>query len=108
MRMAEVAWRDVDTTAIQNCWHKAQILPKIPTSSPAIQPSIPISSLLHNNPSSLQIDPLAHAEKQVENAFDDLQSRGVLHRDNRLDIESLLSPQTEAHIMAEASDKDIY
>jgi hypothetical protein len=107
MRMAESAWRDVDTTTIRNCWHKAGILPEMPTSSShATQPSIPISFLVHNaNP---QVDPLAHAEKEVENALDDLQSRGVLHRDNRMDIESLLNPQNEIHITAEASDKDIY
>jgi hypothetical protein len=67
-------------------------------------PSIPISSLL----SESQVDPLAQAEKQVEHVLDDLQSRGVLHQDSRLDIESLLNPQIEAHITAEASDKDIY
>ena len=107
MRMAESTWRDMDTTTIQNCWHKSGILPEIPASSPVIQPSIPISSLLHAISES-HMDPLAQAEKQVENALDDLQTRGVLHRDHRLDIESLLNPQNEAHITAEASDKDIY
>ncbi|KAF8256659.1 hypothetical protein EI94DRAFT_1444185, partial [Lactarius quietus] len=37
-----------------------------------------------------------------------LQIRGVLHRDRRLDIDSLLNPQSETHITAEATDKDIY
>ena len=93
MRIAESAWRDVDTTTIQNCWHKAGILPEMPTSSShAIQPSIPISYLLHDVNSESQMDPLAHTEKQVENVLDDLQSRGVLHQDNRMDIESLLNP----------------
>ena len=54
------------------------------------------------------MNPLAHTEKQVKNALDNLQSRGVLHQDNRMDIESLLNPQNEVHIMTEASDKDIY
>lgn len=107
MRMAESAWRDVDTTTIQNCWHKSGILLEIPASSPVIQPSIPISSLLHAISKS-HMDPLAQAKKQVENALDDLQTKGVLHQDHRLDIESLLNPQNKAHITAEASDKDIY
>lgn len=103
--MAESAWHNVDLTSVQNYWQKAGILPKNPaSSSPAITPSIPISSLLSDS----QVDPLAHAEKQVEYVLDDLQTRGVLHRDSRLDIESLLNPQNEAHITAEASDEDIY
>ena len=109
MRIAQSAWCDVDTTTIRNCWRKAGILPEMPTSSShAIQPSIPISYLLHDVNSESQMDPLAHTEKQVKNALDNLQSRGVLHQDNRMDIESLLNPQNEVHIMTEASNKDIY
>jgi hypothetical protein len=44
------------------------------------------------------VDPLVHAEKQVEYVLDDLQTRGVLHWDSRLDIESLLNPKNKAHI----------
>jgi hypothetical protein len=59
MRIADAAWCNVDTTTIRNCWRKAGILPDMDSAS--IQPSIPISSLLHD-PSS-ETDPVAHAEK---------------------------------------------
>ena len=107
MRLADLAWRDVDTTTIRNCWRKAGILPEVDSSlSSANQPSIPISSLLHN-PSS-QMDPIAHAERQVEAALDDLVATGALQKKNRMDIESLLNPDGESHILTETSDVEIY
>lgn len=54
MCLADLAWRDVDTTTIRNCWRKAGILPEAGSSSShTIQPSIPISLLLQD--SSLQV-----------------------------------------------------
>jgi hypothetical protein len=45
MRLADAAWRNVDATAIRNCWKKAGILPETtPPSTTIAQPSIPISS----------------------------------------------------------------
>ena len=70
------------------------------------QPSIPISSLLHNPPP--KTNPVAHAEKQVEAALDDLVATGALQKNNRMDIESLLNPVGESHILTETSDKEIY
>jgi hypothetical protein len=62
--MVDKAWSEVDTMTIQNCWHKAGILPDLTsTSSHASQPSIPISSLVHNT--LLQTDPIVEAERQV-------------------------------------------
>ena len=78
MRIADAAWRNVDTTTIRNCWRKAGILPDMDSAS--IQPSIPISSLLHD-PSS-ETDPVSHAEKQVEAALDDLVTMGALQTKN--------------------------
>jgi hypothetical protein len=75
MRIADAAWRDVDTTTIRNCWRKAGILPEM-DSTPS-QPSIPITSLL-NDPSESQANPATHAEQQVEAALDDLVATGVL------------------------------
>jgi hypothetical protein len=76
------------------------------TLSRTTQPLIPITSLLHD-PSS-QVDPVAHAEKQVEAALDDLVATGALQTNNRMDIESLLNPAGESHVLTETSDKEIY
>ena len=81
MRLADAAWHEVDTTTIRNCWHKAGILPEMdPTAPCALQPSIPVSSLLHNL--AVQTDPIAHAERQVEIALDDLVATGALQTKN--------------------------
>lgn len=107
MRLADLAWRDVDTTTIRNCWRKAGILPEADSSSShTIQPSIPISLLLQD--SSSQVNPAAHAERQVEAALDDLVATGALQRANRMDIESLLNPEGESHLLTETSDREIY
>lgn len=105
MRLADEAWREVDTTTIRNCWRKAGILPDV-VSPPPITPLIPISALLHEP--STQMDPIAQAEKQVESAIDGLVATGALQMSNRMDIESLLNPVGESHAMTEASDQEIY
>lgn len=46
MRLANQAWNEVNATTIQNCWQKAGILPDMDP-SPPIQPSVPISALIH-------------------------------------------------------------
>jgi DDE superfamily endonuclease len=107
MRLAELAWRDVNTTTIQNCWRKAGILPEIDSSSTCTnQPSIPISTLL-DHPSS-QMDSVTHAEKQVEAALNDLVATGALQETNRMDIDSLLNPVGKSHDLTETSDDEIY
>ncbi len=110
MRLADAAWHKVDTTTIRNCWRKAGILPEMdPTAPRTLQPSIPVSSLLHN-PVVLpvQTDPIAHAERQVEIALDELVGTGALQTKNRMDIESLLNPIGESHALTETSDKEIF
>jgi len=102
--MADLAWSDVDTTTIRNCWRKAGILPDVESSS-ASQPSIPISSLLHD--SSAQMDPIANAERQVEVALDNLVATGALQKTNRMYIESLLNPVGESHVLTGTSDDEI-
>ena len=114
MRMADLAWRSVDAATIRNCWHKAGILPddadvdfpSDPSLSYANQPSITISSLLHDSTS--QMDPVAHAKSQVQAALDDLVATGALQKTNRMDIESLLNPAGESHDLTETSDMEIY
>ena len=108
MRLADLAWKEVDTTTIRNCWKKAGILPQETNSSSShtIQPLIPVSSLLQD--SSSQVNPAARAERQVEAALDDLVATGVLQQTNRMDIESLLNPEGESHTLTETSDQEIY
>ena len=110
MRIADHAWQSVDATTIQNCWHKAGILPNMdhPSSSHANYPSIPIASLIHDSSSSSQMDPVAHAESQVQAALDDLVATGALQKTNRMDIESLLNPAGESYTLTETSDVEIY
>lgn len=74
--------------------------------SAPIQPSISISSLLHNP--SFEKDPVAHAEKQVEQALDDLVTVGALQKKNRMDIKTLLNLASKSHTLEGASDGEIY
>ena len=109
MRIAEAAWHDVDTTTICNCWQKAGILPDAaPPPSHTNHPSIPISTLLHDTSKSSHLDPITQVEKQVEAVLDDLVATGALQKGNRMDIESLLNPAGESHILTETSDEEIY
>ncbi|EDR00128.1 uncharacterized protein LACBIDRAFT_334411 [Laccaria bicolor S238N-H82] len=104
MQIADLAWHEVDTTTIRNCCQKAGILPEIEPPTP--QPTIPISSLL--DASSFHPDPIVQAERQVEEALDNLVATGALQKNNRMDIESLLNPEGESHIMMESTDMEIY
>lgn len=103
MRLADAAWHEVDATTVRNCWRKAGILKTTPPST-AAQPSIPISSLIHN---AHQEDPILNAEKQVEAALDNLVATGVLQKYNRMDIEALLNPVDESQVMDETTDEEI-
>ncbi|KAG6875717.1 hypothetical protein C0993_007809 [Termitomyces sp. T159_Od127] len=67
MRLADAAWKEVDTTTIRHCWRKAGILPDM--DQPATQPTIPVTDLL-NADSTNQLDLIAEVEKQVEKALD--------------------------------------
>lgn len=68
----------------------------------------PFSSLLNNPLPASEPDPIANAEKQVEHALDALTEKGVLQKSNRMDIESLLNPAGESHVLSETSDREIY
>ena len=104
MQLADLAWREVDTTTIRHCWHKAGILPTMDSSAPA-QPTIPILSLLHN-PSHDQ-DPITTIENELRCALNDLEETGVLQSKNRMDIEALLNPPEESWVMEETTDEEI-
>jgi hypothetical protein len=77
MQLADIAWNEVDTTMIHNCWQKPSILPNTllnPDSTPAIH----ISSLLNNKPAN----PVTAAEKGVSASLDHLEEIGVLQQGN--------------------------
>ena len=103
MRLANCAWLEVDTTTIRHCWDKSGILPDTQHTASLIQPTLPISSLLHH-----QEDPISIAENQVINLLDELENTGALQRSNRMDLLELLNPANEAHGMNEVTDKDIF
>jgi hypothetical protein len=105
MRLADAAWREVDTTTIRHCWRKAVILPDM--DSPVVAPpTVPISSLLNVEESGGQ-DPIVEAERRVEGALDELVSTGALQACNRMDISELLNPMNEEQIVDEVTDEEI-
>jgi hypothetical protein len=104
MRLADVAWHEVDATTIRHCWQKAGILPITDSSVPA-QPTVPISSLLRT-PSRDQ-DPVSSTENELRCALDELEATGVLQPKNRMDIEALLNPSYESRTMDEKTDEEI-
>ena len=107
MQLAVQSWDDVDTTTIRNCWRKAGILPNI--ASPPIQPSLPISSLVHTDADlAVPNDPIVQAENNVQGTLDDLQSIGALQRSNWMTIDELLNPAAESHKISYVTDEDIY
>ena len=86
---------------------QAGILPNI--ASPPIQPSLPISSLVHTDADlAVPNDPIMQAENNVQGALDDLQSIGALQRSNWMTINELLNPAAESHKISYATDGDIY
>ena len=103
MRLANMAWDEVDTTTIQRCWHKAAILPTMDL--PPAQPTIPISSLL--DITDCNQDPIANAEQKLIRALDNLMATGVLQPSNRMDIEALVNPVEESQVMDETTDAEI-
>ena len=103
MHFANVAWCEVDVTTIQNCWRKAGILPEI--KGEAVNPTIPISSLIHE---TSHMVPIVHAENQLQTALNDLERTSSLQRQNIMDIETLLNPPDESVIIDDATDDEIY
>ena len=107
MRLADLAWNQVDTTTIRNCWRKSGILPDNSNTSETLPPpSIPITSLLS---SPAPPDPTARAENDIADSLAELEKRGVLPRANRMDIDELLNPEPEREIIAtNVSDEEIF
>ena len=84
------------------------ILPTFADPKPP-QPVVPITSLLNpesdNNISNE--NPIANAEKIVEDALNELSGTGALQKNNRMDINSLLNPEDESIVAAEMTDEEI-
>ncbi|KAH0833950.1 hypothetical protein J3R83DRAFT_11150 [Lanmaoa asiatica] len=118
MCLAERAWGDVDTTTIQNCWHKVHILLlNHVTAADTIwsEPTVPILSLVHtvtiNDLGSENNDLQAgiqEAEHLFECALDDLESTGALQHSNQMDLSEILNPTGEAHNLFKATDEEIF
>jgi hypothetical protein len=76
MHLADLAWNEVDTTTIRNCWCKSGILPDEISHSNAIPtPSVPIAYLLAS-PSTVSV------EDQLTQSLNDLENYGVLSGNN--------------------------
>ena len=54
------------------------------------------------------MDSIAHAERQVKLALDDLEGTGALQKSGWMDIESFLNLTGESHMLLEMSDHEIY
>jgi hypothetical protein len=107
MQFANAAWDEVDATTIKHCWCKAGILPDT-NSSVLAQPIIPVLSLLNTNNTGTQGDPIANAERRVEEALDELESTGALQHTNRMNIDTLLNPAHESQLLDDTSDEEIF
>jgi hypothetical protein len=106
MQLANIAWNEVDTTTIHNCWQKSGILPNTllnPDSTPNT-PAIHISSLLNNEPAN----PVTAAEKDVSASLDHLEEIGVLQQGNWMDLTELLNLVNKDNSYKEVTDEKIY
>ncbi|KAF5369186.1 hypothetical protein D9615_009952 [Tricholomella constricta] len=109
MRMADMAWKEVDTTTIYNCWRKTGILPDSllnSESSTVPVPTIPVLSLLNKDSGSS--DPIVAAEDQVSDALTHLERIGVLQQHNRMDLRELLNLVDEKNLYNEGTEEEIH
>jgi hypothetical protein len=88
MRLAETAWDEVSAETIYNCWLKARILP-----SSLVESSR--TDLQHPPPALSDVEFTVEADKEVSQALDNLQERGVLQKSNRMDIDDFVEPADE-------------
>lgn len=110
MRLADAAWREVDTTTIRHCWRKAGILPPDMESPQVAEPRVPISSLIHgsNTPDVITTaNPITQAEREVKLALDGLRARGALQASNIMSIERLLNAPEETSVEMDITEAEI-
>ncbi|KAF5334080.1 hypothetical protein D9758_017665 [Tetrapyrgos nigripes] len=103
MRLAEIAWKEVDASTLRNCWKKTGILPQSALTSnvPAVV-AVPVSSLVNSTPN----DPVESAEKLVEQSLDILEATGALQKVNRMAIDTLLNPDGERRYINEKKTEE--
>ncbi|KAG5340230.1 hypothetical protein C0989_002462 [Termitomyces sp. Mn162] len=95
--MADIAWKEVDTTMIHNCWIKSNILLDTlleSTSGPFTTLSITVFSLLNG-------------EAKVSNALSHLEEIGVCQHNNQMDISELLNPANEDKMFNNGTEQEI-
>ncbi|KAJ7820524.1 hypothetical protein B0H14DRAFT_2371988 [Mycena olivaceomarginata] len=88
MRIADLAWREVSTQTVANCWIKSGILPT----------SVTVAAIL----AELEDE----AEIGLENVLNELETLGALQPGNRLDVSALVDVPEE-QIPEDATDEEI-
>ncbi|KAH0586930.1 hypothetical protein H2248_005764 [Termitomyces sp. 'cryptogamus'] len=91
MQITDIAWKEVHTTTIRNCWRKTRILPDSllnPTSGSDVIPTVPISSLLNKDP----IEAVLNRDGQkITESLSHLAEIGVLQPQNWMSLTELLN-----------------
>ena len=67
-------------------------------------PTVPISSLLNTEPQDL----VMMAEEIVSDSLAELERRGVLQTENRMNLEELLNSINKANLYDDRTDDEIY
>ncbi|VDB94717.1 unnamed protein product [Peniophora sp. CBMAI 1063] len=88
MRLADLAWKAVTEDTIRHCWEKTGILPDMSTPPPTS-------------------NPLSELEQSVSDSLDALEERGVLQKNNRVDLEELVNSAAEQIVVEETSEEEI-
>jgi hypothetical protein len=103
--LAEIAWKEVDTTMICNCRQKTEILPDT-LFNPMLSttPTVPVSFLLNNNLK----DSIQTAEKEVVNSLFHLERIWVLQPRNQMDLNELLNPVNEHNMYDNGTEEEIH
>ncbi|KAG5348955.1 hypothetical protein C0989_006920 [Termitomyces sp. Mn162] len=108
MWIADIAWKEVDTTTIQNCWHKSEILSDSllnPTSGLDVIPTVPISSLLNKNLIEVVLN---RDEQKIKKSLSHLVKIGVLQPQNWLSLMGLLNAADENLMHNGGGEEEIF
>ncbi|KAJ7834940.1 hypothetical protein B0H13DRAFT_1652914 [Mycena leptocephala] len=95
MRIADLGWQEVSAETIANCWQKAGILPSALS---------PITAAIMDD---LEKENKSKAEIALSQMLDELQSRGVLQKGNRLHLDDLVD-MPEEQVVEDATDEEIF
>ena len=98
MRLADLAWDTVKQSTIRNCWVKSGILPDPPTRGDTASPE--------TAPAPAE-EPAASAETELVEVLDQMQSRGIIQRSNRVDLEDLVNHPGEQILIDLTTDEEL-